>query len=152
MRRYLVVANETLGGDQLSQAIAQRLAAGPCEFYVVVPAVSSMRRAEVHGLASVGRPPWQPRDEKDAAGARRRLDMELDRIGELGAFARGEVGDTDPVRAIGAVLATHPFFDEIILSTLGPGRSRWLRQDLPNRVERRFHLPVTHVDGGSIGR
>lgn len=38
-------------------------------------------------------------------------------------------------------------FDEVIVSTLPPGASRWLRLDLLHRVERRFDLPVTHVVG-----
>jgi hypothetical protein len=38
MRRYLIVANQTLGGDELRQAIGDYMAAGPSEFYVLVPA------------------------------------------------------------------------------------------------------------------
>jgi hypothetical protein len=40
-------------------------------------------------------------------------------------------------------------FDEIIVSTLPAPVSRWLRLDLAHRLERRFHLPVTHVSPGS---
>jgi cell pole-organizing protein PopZ len=36
-------------------------------------------------------------------------------------------------------------FDEIILSTLPPGVSRWLGQDLPHRAEKQFRLPIQHV-------
>ena len=42
------------------------------------------------------------------------------------------------------MLIEHPQ-DEIILSTLPPGISRWLKKDLPHRVEQRFALPVTTV-------
>lgn len=41
----------------------------------------------------------------------------------------------------------HQPFDEVILSTLPPGVSRWLKQDLPHRLERHFDIPVTHVIG-----
>ena len=54
------------------------------------------------------------------------------------------IGDANPVRAIDDVLIEHPH-DEIILSTLPPGISRWLKLDLPHRVEQRFALPVTTV-------
>ena len=37
VRRYLVVANETLGHPELDSVIAQRIAAGPSEFHVLVP-------------------------------------------------------------------------------------------------------------------
>jgi hypothetical protein len=151
MRRYLVVANKTLGGDQLRRAIAERLAAGPCEFYLVVPAVSTSMR-ETRGPATAGMPSLQSGDVKAPAAARRRLDLELDRIGKFGVFVGGEIGDPDPLQAVADVLASHSYFDEIILSTLGPGRSRWLRQNLPNRLERRFQLPVTQVHAAVISR
>jgi hypothetical protein len=37
MRRYLIVANQTLGGDQLSAKLAEYMRAGPCRFYLVAP-------------------------------------------------------------------------------------------------------------------
>lgn len=76
--------------------------------------------------------------------ARTRLARGLAPLRELGVKVTGEVGDAHPLEAIGDTLARQPF-DEIILFTLRPGLSRWLRQDLPRRVARRFALPVTHV-------
>src|SRR5687768_10527661 len=38
MRRYLIVANQTLGGDDLLQAVRTRMESGPAEFWVLVPA------------------------------------------------------------------------------------------------------------------
>ena len=58
----------------------------------------------------------------------------------------GEVGDERPTYAIQDVLA-HREFDEIIVSTLPPGASRWLRHDLPHRIEVEIGLPVTHLVG-----
>lgn len=72
-----------------------------------------------------------------------RLHTALTRFKELDAETSGEVGDPDPLQAIADTLRERPF-DEIILSTLPPGASRWLRQDLPHRVERSFSIPVTH--------
>ena len=58
----------------------------------------------------------------------------------------GEVGDGDPLLAIADALADRAV-DEIILSTLPPGLSRWLALDLPSKVRARFDIPVTHVIG-----
>ena len=131
MRRYLVVANRTLGGEHLKAKIRECMAAGPCEFYVLVPATHDP------GIMT-----WT--EGHDHALAERRLVDGLARLAELGATGDGEVGDPNPVQAISDVLLREQF-DEIILSTLPPGVSRWLKQDLPHRVERDFSLPVSHV-------
>jgi hypothetical protein len=82
--------------------------------------------------------------EESRALAQSRLDAALDRLRSAGVTAGGEIGDPDPFQAIEHTLAANQF-DEIIVSTLPARLSRWLRQDLPSRVERRFHVPVTHV-------
>jgi nucleotide-binding universal stress UspA family protein len=132
MRRYLVVANQTLGGEDLLEQLRSRMGAEEqCEFYVVVPAT-------------------HPRDhltwtEGEAqAIAQRRLEHALGRFRTEGANVEGEVGPEAPMDAIEEVLRRQ-HFDEIILSTLPPGLSRWLGQDLPSRVARRFDLPVAHA-------
>ncbi len=144
MKRCLVVANQTLGGLALISAIRERLDEGPAAFYVVVPATpSAFLRWELQAQAAGGDA------VPDAAGrqyAGRRLDAELSRLRSLGAEADGEVGDIHPLRAIRDVLARETF-DEIIISTLPQGVSRWLKMDLPDRVARRFDLPVTHIVG-----
>jgi hypothetical protein len=131
VRRYLVVANQTLGGEHLVDTVRSCLAAGPCRFHLVVPASARHDRfIETEGEA--------------IAAAQRRLDTALEVFRSLGANVDGQVGDARPLTAIADVLR-HAEFDEIILSTLPPGPSRWLRQDLPHRVERTFGLPLTHV-------
>lgn len=131
MPRYLVVANQTLGGQHLEHEIGKRLAAGRCSFHVVVPATPSSEHATwVEGEAKLM--------------ARERLDAALARFRALGAEADGEVGDGRPLLAIGDALR-HGNYDEIILSTLPAGASRWLKLDLLHRVERQFDVPVTHV-------
>lgn len=54
---------------------------------------------------------------------------------------------TRPAKAIEQVLASREV-DEVVVSTLPRGLSRWLHQDLPRKVERRFHLPVSVVTAG----
>ena len=55
------------------------------------------------------------------------------------------------MHAVEAALARRQF-DEIIVSTLPPRLSRWLHQDLPRRLEHRFHLPVTHISVTKVSR
>ena len=131
MRRYLVVANQTLGGRALMAHLRSRVQKGPCSFHVLVPATHPRKQ-------------WTWTEGEALAVARRRLADALARFGELGVEVTGEVGNERPVDAIRLALRERPV-DEIILSTLPPGPSRWLRQDLPSRVERTFALPVTHV-------
>lgn len=79
------------------------------------------------------------------ASAAERLQEGLERFRALGADVEGEVGDARPIDAIRDVMLHAPPFDEIILSTLPPGLSRWLRQDLPHRIHRTFELPLSTV-------
>jgi GABA permease len=131
MRRYLVVANRTLGGDHLMSALRERISQGECALHVLVPASHPPGGAV-----------WT--EGEAMAHAREQLDHALARFGALGVEVTGEVGDASPVRAVGDVLL-HDTFDEIILSTLPPGPSRWLRQDVVHRLQRGVDVPVTHV-------
>ena len=150
MRRYLVVANQTLGGPELAAKVDECVAAGPCRFHFIVPATS------VSDLEPVDRPLTMSGVDGGAgllpdidavarAMARRRLEQELARLREAGVDAEGEVGDPRPLRAIKDALREQEV-DEVIVSTLHRG-SRWLVMDLPHRVRRSFELPVTHVAG-----
>ena len=76
--------------------------------------------------------------------AQAKLDAALKQLASAGAIAGGEVCDADPMRAVEQAVASREF-DEIIVSTLPARLSRWLRQDLPARLGRKFHLPITHV-------
>jgi hypothetical protein len=55
------------------------------------------------------------------------------------------IGVASPLQAVDAELREHTGYDGIVLSTLPPGRSRWLRSDLPIRLRRLHRLPVEHV-------
>jgi hypothetical protein len=126
MRRYLVVANQTLAGEPLVSRIRELSRAGPCAFFLVVPAT--------------------PQGEARAA-ARARLDEGRMRLSGLGVEVEGEVGDGNPMLAIGDAIRDRGPFDEIVLSTLPPGLSKWLKLDLPHRVAASFAIPMTHVVG-----
>jgi hypothetical protein len=131
MRRCLIVANQTLTSPQLLAKVRTRLASGECEFHVLVPATPP------HGHAV-----WT--EGQGVAHARVALENALKTFHDEGIDATGEVGDENPVLAVGDVLNRREI-DEIILSTLAPGVSKWLKRDLPHRLVRRFELPVTHV-------
>ncbi len=133
MRRYLVVANQTLGGEHLVEKIRECLSGGPAKFHVVVPATATKDHAM-----------WTEGEAEEVA--RRRLDAALLRFRDVGADVTGEVGDPSPMQAIRDALLGESY-DEVILSTLPPGASRWLKQDLVHRVERNCEVTVTHVVG-----
>jgi len=131
MRSYLVVGNQTLESPELAEAIGYRLATGPATFHIVVPATPIQR-----GLT------W---DEDEArAAAQMRLDDALDRLRASGATVSGEIGHRDPVEATEDALRGRDV-DEVLLSTLPPGISRWLGQDVPTRLKGSILVPVTVV-------
>jgi nucleotide-binding universal stress UspA family protein len=131
MRSYLIVANQTLTSQSLADAITARLADGPVRTHVVVP------------LSPVGgRLTWD--EQESRAVARSRLDEVLERLREMGADADGEVGDRDPVMAVRDALRGREV-DEIIVSTLPRGLSRWLGEDVPSRLRDSVTVPVTVV-------
>jgi hypothetical protein len=132
VRRCLIVANRTLAGDHLMAEVLARQARAPYEFHILVPASHHY----THGH-------WTEGDA--VAHARAALANALDAFGDAGVPASGEVGDENPVLAVGDVLRRE-HFHEIIVSTLPPGASRWLKRDLPRRLERRYGgVRVTHV-------
>jgi hypothetical protein len=129
VRRYLVVANQTLGGEHLL-SLLRTLSGSPSSFHILVPATPPTDHV------------WTEAEAR--AAAHHRLDDALDRFRSIGIEASGEVGDGRPLEAIDDVLERQAF-DEIVLSTFPPGVSRWLKLDLPHRVEAGYGLPVRHV-------
>jgi hypothetical protein len=131
MRSYLIVANQTLTSDSLREAITARLADGAIRAHVVVP------------LSPVGgRLTWDEQESRSVA--QDRLDEVLDRLREMGAEADGEVGDQDPVMAVKDALRGREI-DEVIVSTLPKGLSRWLGEDVPSRLRDSVPVPVVVV-------
>lgn len=127
----LVVANETLGGRGLIEAVRAHAAAGDCRFVLCVP--QDKPRA---GLVIY--------DDSVFDAAQARVDLALSFVSAEGINAIGEVGDPDPYTAtMDAVREYHP--DEIIISTYPATRSGWLRRDLVDRVRDASGLPVEHI-------
>ncbi len=115
----LVVANVTASSDELLDCLRERAEKGACRFTLIMPATG--------------------------AGARSRLDAAPARMVEAGLeHVVGSVGDPDPVVAVMEVWDPMRF-DEIIVSTLPTGSSRWLGLDLPHRLEKLTSVAVRHV-------
>jgi hypothetical protein len=148
--RVLVVANQTVGSPRLRAALAERKAAG-ATFHVVVPVTG---RSELERLAALccdplGGPmaviPEIADEETPDDRAQQRLRAQLAQLAEIGATATGEIGDEDPVTAVRDALKRWPA-DEVLLSTLPSGLSKWLALDLPHRLARKCTTPITTVE------
>jgi len=146
MGRYLIVANQTLGGDELLQLISKRAKAEPSEFVLVVPATPTLEQAQgAEGSAALGGGTVLPSSPEHAHElAEERLKQALAKLQAAGIKAEGRVGSHNAVHAVeAAIKGSH--FDEIIVSTLPRHLSRWLRQDLARRLEYKTQLPVTQI-------
>jgi hypothetical protein len=130
--RILVVANETVGGEELHDLLRAKSAGMREDLLVVCPALNSKLRT------------WTSDEDGARAAALERLEESLSALAASGVQARGTVGDGDPVQAVEDALRSFPA-DEIVISTHPPGRSNWLEAGVVERVEARFDLPVAHV-------
>ena len=131
-KEVLVVANETLVGRELVEAVRRRAEQGHIRVTVLVP-VSQPRQGYV-----------VYRDSR-RAGAGRRLDRTLRALRDAGIPAHGGVFDDEPLAAVKDVLASEAV-DELIVSTHPETRSGWLRKDLVGEVRKLAgDRPVEHV-------
>lgn len=143
MARYLIVANQTLGGDRLLAWIDERVA-DDTVVHFAVPVT------DTEGTHQWDYPPVD-RAIPDAHTIARtlaeaRLEHELERLKRLGVEARGDVVDADPIAHIQGLLSEHTF-DLVLVSTLPRRLSRWLRTDLPHRLQRAIGDVVEHLEG-----
>ncbi len=131
MKEVLVIANRTLGGAKLLDAVRERAASGDVRFRLVVPQTKPSAGLVIY-------------DEAVRESAQVRVDLALSTVAAEGIEATGEVGDPDPFMAtMDAVAAHRP--DEIILSTHPALHSGWLRRDLIERIKNATGLPVEHI-------
>jgi hypothetical protein len=127
----LVVANETVGGNKLLDAIKRRAERGPIRCTVICPQNKPRKGFVIY-------------DSSVLSAAQIRLALTLERLRELGIEATGEVMDPDPFLAVQDALRIYRP-DEIIISSHPYPRSGWLRRDLIGRIEDYSKLPVEHV-------
>jgi hypothetical protein len=129
--KILVVANETVVGKPLIDAVKAAAAKGPIQVHVICP--QNMPRAG-----------WVQYSEEARWAAENRLKATLARLADAGIQADGAIEDPDPYTAIMDELGRNDY-DEIIISTHPETRSGWLRRDLIERVKQAARRPVEHV-------
>ncbi len=131
MKEILVVANRTLGGEKLLDAVRTRASSGDVRFRLVVPQTKPSSGLVIY-------------DEAVRESAQVRVDLALSTVAAEGIAASGEVGDGDPFLATMDAVAEHRP-DEIIVSTHPATHSGWLRRDLIARIANASGLPVDHI-------
>ena len=134
MANVLVLANETIGGKNLLDAVLRRrdkAGGGDLRFHVVVPQTRPRHGNVIY-------------DEAVRSSAQVRVDLALAFMRDEGIEGAGEVGDSDPYNAAMDAIAERQI-DEIVVSTLPAAASGWMRRDLPDRLREGSGLPVEHV-------
>ena len=131
MPAFLIVANQTLASPTLAAAVGERVDRGDASFHVVVPATPVQHRLT-----------WD--EDESVTAAQQRLDAVLQRLRDLGVEATGEIGASDPIAAACDALRARQI-DEVLLSTLPPGMSRWIGMDVPTQLRASTSVPVTVV-------
>jgi hypothetical protein len=134
--RILVVANETVGGRALIDAVRKH----------GEQAHEQMRPFHVTVVCPQNQPKagYVVYDETVRTAAENRLSTTLAQLREVGIEAEGEIMDPDPYNATMDAFG-HYGADEIIISTHPETRSGWLRRDLIDRVRDAAGVPVEHV-------
>jgi hypothetical protein len=131
MKEILVVANRTLGGEKLLDAVRARAASGEVRFRLLVPQSKPSAGLVIY-------------DEAVRESAQVRIDLALSLLGSEGIEASGEIGDPDPfLAAMDAIAERRPA--EVIVSTHPATHSGWLRRDLIERIRNASGLPVEHI-------
>jgi len=129
----LVVAHQTAATPGLVDAVRERAQQGPATFHLVVP-------RQPHGMHKVVDP--QDVGDDEAQGV---LAQALPKLSEAaGTQVTGSLGDAEPLMAIHDAVNLGSY-DEIIISTLPPRISRWLKLDVVSKTKA-IGLPVTHVE------
>ena len=131
-REILAVANETVAGRSLLDALKRHADEGPIRVTVLAPINHPREGYVVY-------------EDTRRAAAGRRLDKTLEVLREAGIPAHGLVVDADPVSAVrDAIAQLEP--DAIVVSTHPEEKSGWLRRNVVDRIRSAAEtVPVEHV-------
>jgi cytochrome c oxidase subunit 1 len=132
MTHVVVVANQTMGGEQLLAAVRARAEREPTRFTVIAPESDPGEGWVVDAAAG-------------ARAAQARLQETLAALRAAGVEASGYAVERDPYAAVMDVVEGDDPPAELIVSTLPGTRSGWLRRDLVRRLRDDTGLPVEHV-------
>ena len=131
--RVLVVANETVGAEELLGELRRLKNELTAEYFVCVPA---------HPLHTGQGAAWSA--DASVVAAQHRLEGVLTILRGEGLHADGALGDYRPLHALDdAVKSFAP--DLIVISTHPEERSAWLRQDFVEQARRKYTVPVRHI-------
>ena len=132
VRHILVLANETVAGKTLLDAVRKRAERDPIRVTLICP-----QNAPRTGLVVYA--------ESRRSAAERRLERTARLLREAGIEVQGAVVDPDPLAALRDALEEHRP-DEVIISTHPELRSGWLRGNLIDRARKvAGGVPVEHV-------
>jgi hypothetical protein len=129
-RHVLVVANETLGGDELYARIAAD--ERPVAVDVLAPVLTSHLHYAMSDI------------DAELAQAQTRLKRSLAWAKSHGILARGEVGDPNPTTALEDQLRDFGA-DEVLVATHPRDRETWQEHGELERLRRELDVPVIHV-------
>jgi hypothetical protein len=129
--RVLVIAERTLGGEELRRELHARYRQG-VELDVLAPVLAS----RTHRLASDV--------DRERAEAQLRLEASLAWAAEQGFAAKGEVGDPDPLVAIEDELRDAGA-DEVIIVAHPRERTSWLAKRMLGHLTRELEIPVREI-------
>ena len=135
--RVLVLANETVNGDELLDELRAIDRARKAEYYVCVPANPIDTGQAMHqGAVYI----WDATTE----AAQARLDRTLEILRSEGLRADGALGNYKPLKALADAVAQFAP-DRLVICTHPEDRSAWLRYDVVDRAREIYDIPVTHV-------
>ena len=117
----LVVANETLAGDEVIAAVRRRAERGPIRAIVAAPVSEPSAGYVVY-------------EDSRRAAAGRRLDRTVKALRDAGVPAHGGVFDHGPLTAVKDIVALE-HVDELIVSTHPEAKSGWLQSRQVTRAQ-----------------